>query len=148
MMKREHLHQTRTMNTQFRAAGENEPPRIEGYFIVFDDVYDMGHGTTESVDSHAIDDCLTDDVRCLIDHETRLVLGRTVAGTLRLKADDHGIFGSVDINTADTDAMNLYARVQRGDVSQCSFGFDILDEDAEHRADGTTHYTIRKVKLY
>ena len=44
--------------------------------------------------------------------------------------------------------MNLYARVQRGDVSQCSFGFDILDEEFTERSDGSVLWTIRKVKLY
>lgn len=44
--------------------------------------------------------------------------------------------------------MNLYARVQRGDVTQCSFGFDILDESTEYRDDGSVHWTIKKVKLY
>ena len=43
--------------------------------------------------------------------------------------------------------MNLYERVKRGDVDQCSFGFDILDEEYEDR--GTVvHWTIKKVKLY
>ena len=44
--------------------------------------------------------------------------------------------------------MDLYARVQRGDVNQCSFGFDILDEETEYRDDGSVHWTIKKVKLY
>lgn len=44
--------------------------------------------------------------------------------------------------------MNLYARVQRGDVNQCSFGFDILEEDTEWRENGDVHWTIKKVKLY
>ena len=44
--------------------------------------------------------------------------------------------------------MNLYARVQRGDVDQCSFGFDILSEDYDVRDDGSVHWTIKKVKLY
>ena len=44
--------------------------------------------------------------------------------------------------------MNLYARVQRGDVNQCSFGFDILEQETEFRDDGSVHWTIRKVKLY
>ena len=146
--KRERLHQVRTLPTEFRAAEEGQPPRIEGYFVVFDDTYDMGWGMTESIDPHAFDACLTDDVRCLTDHDTRLVLGRTTAGTLRLRVDEHGLWGSVDINTDDTDATNLYARVRRGDVSQCSFGFDILDEECENRADGTQHYTVKAVRLY
>jgi HK97 family phage prohead protease len=87
-------------------------------------------------------------VRCLIDHDTRLVIGRTTAGTLTLRTDEHGLWGSVLINEQDTDAMNLYARVQRGDVNQCSFGFDILDEEFEDRGGGNVHWTIKQVKLY
>ena len=44
--------------------------------------------------------------------------------------------------------MNLYARVQRGDVTQCSFGFDILDEEYIRNPDGTTLWILRKVLLY
>ena len=42
--------------------------------------------------------------------------------------------------------MNLYERVKRRDVDQCSFGFDILSEDTDYREDGSVHWTIRKVK--
>ncbi|MBR3297559.1 MAG: HK97 family phage prohead protease, partial [Firmicutes bacterium] len=105
-------------------------------------------GCTESVAPGAFTDELSSDVRALIDHESRLVLGRTTAGTLELKEDEHGLWGGIDINPNDTEAMNLYARVQRGDVSQCSFGFNILDEEHEKHEDGSHHFTIRKVKLY
>lgn len=44
--------------------------------------------------------------------------------------------------------MNLYARVKRHDVDQCSFGFDILDEETDVREDGSVHWKIKKVKLY
>lgn len=70
-------------------------------------------------------------VRALIDHETRLVLGRSKAGTLELREDSHGLWGKIRINPNDTDAMNLYNRVKRGDVDQCSFGFNIVKEDTE-----------------
>lgn len=129
-------------------AADGQEKRIEGYFAVFGAVYELWPGATESVDSHAFDEALQDDVRCLIDHDTRLVLGRTNAGTLQLRVDEHGLWFSVSINEADTDALNLYARVQRGDVSGCSFGFDILEEETERRQDGSVHWTIKKVKLY
>ena len=48
----------------------------------------------------------------------------------------------------DTDAMNLYERVKRGDVDQCSFGFDILNEETDFRDDGSVHWTIKEVELY
>ena len=44
--------------------------------------------------------------------------------------------------------MNTYERVKRGDVNQCSFGFDIIDEETEFRDDGSVHWTIREVELY
>ena len=44
--------------------------------------------------------------------------------------------------------MNLYERVKRGDVSQCSFGFEIIREDTEISEDGSVHWTIQEVRLY
>ena len=142
--------QTRSLPAQLevREAADTENPKIEGYFSVFGDIYDMGYGLTESIDRHAFDEALADDVRALVDHDTAKVLGRTSAHTLDLRVDEHGLWGSIDVNPNDTDAMNLYARVQRGDVNQCSFGFEILDETTEFRENGDIHWTINKVKLY
>ena len=121
---------------------------IEGYFAVSGSDYELWPGATESVAPTAFEGALEDDIRCLLAHEPRLVLGGNRCGTRTLRADEHGLWGRVKINEADGDAMNLYARVQRGDVSQCSFGFDILDEETEYREDGSVHWTIKRVKLY
>ena len=134
--------------SEFRASDVEGSPQIEAYFAVFSDIYEMYPGGTESIDPHAFDDALSDDIRCLIDHDTTLVLGRTKVGTLTLSVDNYGLKGVVKINPDDTDAMNLYARVKRGDVSQCSFGFDILRDELESRPDGTYHWIIKSVKLY
>ena len=90
---------------------------------------------------------ISDDVRALINHDTTLVLGRTKADTLELKTDSQGLWGRIKINPNDSDAVNLYERVARGDVDQCSFGFDILKEETDWREDGTVKWTT-KVKLY
>lgn len=140
--------QMRSMPTEFRAKDADGKKYIEGYFSTFGGIYELWPGATESIDPHAFDEALNDDIRALIDHETRLVLGRNKAGTLELRVDTHGLWGRIEINEADSDAMNLYARVQRGDVSQCSFGFDILSENTDFREDGSVHWTIEKVKLY
>ena len=103
-------------------------------------------GATESIDEHAFDDALDDDIRCLTDHVTHLVLGRTKAGTLTLSIDNHGLFGEVEINENDQDAVNTYERVKRGDVSQCSFGFDILEEDYEEKKTAKSTGRSKKVK--
>lgn len=134
--------------TEYRAAEENGERYIEGYFSVFNSNYDLWPGATESVDSHAFDGALADDIRALINHDTTQVLGRNKSGTLELRTDERGLWGRIHINNADQDAVNLYERVRRGDVDQCSFGFDILDEETEYRDDGSVHWTIKSVKLY
>lgn len=140
--------QARSLPTKFRAAEEGGEKYIEGYFAVFGGVYELWPGATESIAETAFDGALTDDIRALIDHETRLVLGRNKAGTLELKVDGRGLWGRAKINPSDQDAMNLYARVERGDVDQCSFGFDILEEATDWREDGSVHWTIKRIKLY
>ena len=140
--------QTRSLPAEFQTREETGEKYIEGYFSVFDSIYELWPGGTESVAPGAFLDALSADVRALVDHETRLVLGRTAAGTLELREDSRGLWVRIRLNQDDTDAMNLYARVQRGDVSQCSFGFDILDEETDYKEDGTVHWTIKKVRLY
>ena len=65
-----------------------------------------------------------------------------------MKIDSRGLWGEVEINPNDQDAMNLYERVKRGDVDQCSFGFDIENEEFIDNGDGTVHWIIKSVKLY
>lgn len=142
------MRQVRTINSDFKTRDDGGELRIEGYFAVFNSIYQIWDDMSESVAPGAFSDTLGDDVRALIDHETMYVLGRNQAGTLELREDSHGLWGSILINPNDQDAMNLYARVQRGDVNQCSFGFDILEEETDFRDDGSVHWTIKKVKLY
>lgn len=134
--------------TQFRATEDSGKRYIEGYFSVFDGVYELWSGATESIDPHAFDDTISGDIRALTNHDHTLVLGRTTANTLELRIDEKGLWGRIEVNPDDQDALNLYARVQRGDVNQCSFGFEILDETTDRKEDGTVHWTIRKLKLY
>ncbi|MBR4184922.1 MAG: HK97 family phage prohead protease [Clostridia bacterium] len=122
---------------------------IEGYFARFDDVYDMGWGVTESVDRHAFDGTLGDDVRVLINHDTTKVLGRTAAGTAALRVDDVGLWASAKINPDDTDAMNEVARMERGDVTGASFGFEIKDIERQYdQSKGTIHRILKDVRLF
>lgn len=121
---------------------------IDGYFAVFNSEYWLWSDAYETIDPGAFSLETDTDVRALTNHDTTLVLGRTTAGTLTLRVDERGLFGTILINADDQDACNLYARVKRGDVSQCSFGFDILQESVEHREDGMTVWHLQRVKLY
>lgn len=141
--------QFRSVTVDFQTRSDESGPVIAGYFAVFNNPTELWHGCIEQIAPGAFASSLNGDVRALIDHDTRLVIGRTVAGTLTLREDATGLYGEIKINEHDSDAMNLYARVQRGDVSQCSFGFDIVAEDYIVSPDGQTcTWTIRDVVLY
>lgn len=142
------IRQVRSIASNFKTREDGEEKRIEGYFAVFNSIYEIAPGMTESIAPGAFSQTLDGDIRALTDHETMYVLGRNGASTLELREDDKGLWGSILINPNDQDAMNLYARVERGDVNQCSFGFDILSEETDFREDGSVHWTITSVKLY
>lgn len=142
------MRQLRTATTEFETREENDEMIIEGYFAVFNSNYDIFPGATESIAPGAFTNTLSGDVRALINHDTTLVIGRTKAGTLELKEDARGLWGRVRINPKDQDAVNAWERTKRGDVDQCSFGFDIVDEETDYREDGSVHWTIKEVKLY
>ena len=141
--------QKRTRLTEFETSEEQDGKKvIAGYFSVFNSETELWDGAYEAIATEAFDDTLGNDIRALTNHDPTLVLGRNKAGTLRLSKDSHGLWGEILINERDGDAVNLYERVKRGDVDQCSFGFRILKEDTEWRDDGTVKWTIRKVDLH
>lgn len=152
MEKRDKLRrQVRSIETGFKtrdAEAAGEGPVIEGYFAVFNSDYEIWPGAVEQVAPGAFASSMGGDIRALADHDTRIVLGRTNAGTLTLREDEKGLYGVIKINPEDQEAMNLYARVQRGDVTQCSFGFDIVAEESIYNPDGTCMWIIRDVVLY
>lgn len=133
---------------KFQTRAEDGNLYIEGYFAVYNSRYDLWDGAYETIAPGAFEGETRGDVRALCNHDTTLVLGRTTAGTLTLRTDEVGLWGSVIVNQADQDAMNLYERVKRGDVSQCSFGFDIVDQDVQYMDGEPTVWTIKKVRLY
>ena len=149
--------QTEELRVADNKRDDSDEMVIEGYFSVFDSNYEMYDSPTlkisESIDAHAFDKELqaNRDVRFLINHDHTLVLGRTKNGTGSLHADKHGLYGTVKVNPNDQDAVNLYERVKRGDVDQCSFGFNILSEDRAETVEDEksfVHYTIKEVRLH
>ena len=142
------MRQVRSVPSTFETRDDNGELTIQGYFAVFNSLYEIAPGMTESVAPGAFQNTLSGDIRALINHDTTLVLGRTKAHTLELREDEHGLWGKVTINPNDGDAMNLYERVKRGDVDGCSFGFNPTEEDTEIRENGDVHWTIKAVDLF
>jgi len=142
--------QTRSLQTELktRAETESQDMFIEGYFAVFNKQTELWPGAFEEIASGAFDKTLANDIRGLTNHDTTFVLGRNKSGTLELKSDSYGLWARIKINPNDSDAVNLYERVKRGDVDQCSFGFNILGEETEWSDDGTVKWTITEVDLH
>ncbi len=131
---------------RFETRSEDGKLYIEGYFAVYNSEYELWPGASEIIKPGAFAESIHQDVRALINHDTSLVLGRTTAGTLVLRDDpERGLWGSIKINRDDSDAMNLYSRVQRGDVDQCSFGFEIGRETFVDLGGGACRWEIEQV---
>ena len=138
----------RFYQTEIRADGEDQAPKLTGYAAVFDQLSVLLYGQfRERIARGAFAGSLADDVRALWNHDTNLPLGRTKAGTLRLDEDSHGL--RVEIEPPATQAgRDALESIRRGDVDQMSFAFDVLEDEWDKEDDGTIVRTLRKVKLY
>lgn len=106
-----------------RAAGDGGQV-LEGYAAVFGAwSLDLG-GFVEQVAPGAFRRTLREqpDVRALFDHDAGRVLGRTAAGTLELREDDHGLLARI-VPPDTTAGRDVLESVRRGDLAEMSFGF-------------------------
>lgn len=127
-----------------RAAPESStsPGILEGYALEFNKLSrDLG-GWFEEIDPRAfgepidgaLDMSLHHRVLCRSEHDSRLLLGTTDAGTLRIFIDDVGLRYEVDLpnTTAGRDAAAL---AERGDYAFSSFAFYTLPDGTRWRED-------------
>lgn len=126
---------------------ENGKRRLEGYFAVFDQPYEVYPGWIETIAPGAFSRALASgqDVKVLWNHNPDIVLGSTGNKTADLREDQRGLFGGTDINEQDQDAKNAYARIDRGDVNGCSFGFEVSRMEESWDEDGTYRTRILEV---
>ena len=136
---------------QFKTREETETGDLilSGYFIKFDETTELWPGYFEVIKREGVEKAIQNaDIRALFNHDDSLVLGRTGNGTVALGVDDIGLFGDIIINKEDPQAVGAYARVQRGDVVGCSFGFIPIKIDTEERADGSYLDTILELEIF
>lgn len=136
---------------QFKTREETETGDLilSGYFIKFDEVTELWPGYFEVIKREGVEKAIQNaDIRALFNHDDSLVLGRTGNGTVILGVDEIGLFGDIIINKEDPQAIGAYARVQRGDVIGCSFGFIPIKIDTEERDDGSYLDTILELEIF
>lgn len=88
------------------------------------------------------------DIKALFNHNPDVVLGRNKAGTLRLAQDELGLLYEVDLPETQV-ARDLWTSIDRGDISQSSFAFDVI-QVGRQAAEGEELplLTIREARLY
>jgi len=131
---------------ELRAADDGT--MLTGHAAVFNDLSEPIFGFREMVAPGAFRDSLgSDDIRALWQHDPSAPLGRVKAGTLRLREDRVGL--SVEIDMPDTTVgRDALVSVKRGDVSQMSFGFDVLADSWDFGDPDMPKRTLDKVRLY
>lgn len=129
--------------------GGKDNYRIVGYAAVFNQKTQLYRGFYEQVAPGAFANTIKgDDVRALINHDPNLLLGRTKAGTVTLSEDEHGLRYEI-IPPDTTYANDLRVSLKRGDISQSSFGFNIVDFDEKRDVKtGEVTVTLKEVKLF
>ncbi len=126
---------------------QDAAPVIRGHAAVFDQLSaDLG-GFRERIARGAFARSIMEsDVRALINHDETLILGRNLAGTLRLSEDSKGLAVEID-PPATSFAEDIAASIERGDITGMSFGFDTRDARWEE-LDGEWVRTLLDVKLW
>lgn len=98
-----------------------EPLKIRGYAAVFNE-FSEGLWFRERILPGAFKNSLQNDVRALVGHDSKQILGRTKSKTLTLKEDQKGLY--VEIQPPDTQlGHDTVESIKRGDLDQMSFGF-------------------------
>jgi len=138
--------ETRSGGAAAMTNAEGEQMRVTGHAAVFNVVADLGYFREQIAPGAFAAAIADDDVRALIDHDARLLIGRNRSGTLKLSEDTVGL--AVDIALPGTQyARDLAEVMRRGDMTQMSFGFATLDEVWEKK-DGVPLRTIKRAKLF
>ena len=127
---------------------EGDAPKIVGYAAKFNALSEDLGPFREKIAPGAFSETLAagDDVRALLNHDSNFVLGRTEAGTLSLREDDVGLRAEIDPPTT-TWAADLLISMERGDIDQMSFGFQVIDDEM-HTEDEENVRMLLRVKLF
>ncbi len=127
---------------------DGDSPKIRGYAATFNNRSEDLGGWFEIIERGAFGESLKNgaDVRALLEHDSRAILGRNKAGTLGLKEDKTGL--AIEIDPPDTTAgRDAIESIKRGDLTGMSFGFRTIDDRWETK-DGAEVRTLLKVDLF
>jgi HK97 family phage prohead protease len=124
---------------------------LRGHAAVFNQLSEDLGGFREQISAGAFSEAIgKDDVRALWNHDPNFVLGRNLSKTLSLAEDSRGL--AIEIQLPDTQTIRdlVVAPIERGDVSQMSFGFSVRPGGQDWAKDdnGQTVRTLKRVRLF
>lgn len=135
-------------DSQFETRAVGKGFVISGYASVFNVRSQNLGGFVETVSNGAFAKTINEsDVRALWNHNADHVLGRNRAETLRLAEDSTGLHYEVDLIDSEFN-RSLHEQIQRGDITQSSFGFSTIDDGWGFTEDDFPLRTLRQVQLY
>lgn len=127
----------RLITTELRATVDDNKRRIGGYAALFDTLSVVLWDFREEIAPGAFTRALAENnVRALWNHDTSEVLGATANGTLRLAEDAIGLRFELDLPDTQR-GRDAFTLIERGDVTQMSFGFRLYPEGDAWRSDAT-----------
>ncbi len=121
---------------------------IRGMAAVYDKLSANLGGFREIIAPGAFEETDMSDVRGLFNHDSNFVLGRNRSNTLRLERASDGLGYEIDVPDTQTIRDLVLAPIQRGDVSQSSFGFIVGrgNDEWDENDEGVLIRTIKKVR--
>jgi HK97 family phage prohead protease len=113
---------------ELRLDDDGEARTIRGYAAVFDSLSQPIFGFREVIRKGTFKKTVREsDIRALWNHDPNYVLGRKSARTLRLEEDEKGLLTRIFPPSTQW-ARDLMTSIERGDVSQMSFGFNTIKD--------------------
>lgn len=130
-----------------RAEGDEESLRLSGYAAVFNRETDIAGIFTEVIRPGAFGRAVEDgqDVALLFNHDPSTVMARTTNGTLVLREDNIGLWFEAELDPRDQDAQRVVTKVERGNVSQGSFAFNVTTEPSGEAWDFNQEPPLREL---
>ena len=115
------------LHVEKRDATGSDEMALVGYATLFNNLSHNLGGFRETIKPGTFTRSLKEkaDVRCLFNHAPDNILGRTKSGTLTISQDDRGLPFRCVLNPKSQAHRDLYAAVERGDISDCSFAFTV-----------------------
>ena len=128
---------------------DDGPSRLVGYAALFNRRSELLYGSfVEVIAPGAFAGAVKNaDVRCLWNHDSNHVIGRTKAGTLTVEEDELGL--RIEATPPDTQwARDLMTSISRGDVDQMSFGFRVAKDEWKEEGDIYVRTILEIEELY